>query len=237
MSSQSSDYYGWDCIIEVIGRKSRNKTESPEKLEQVDHKNTQTEPNSRTSSTTQGNIVQSRVYEALSFGSSLADPPPTTSLVYENPDPAPWPLTASLHQMPLQMAVETGVRSPTITRITSTGKSKPELTAPTSIPTLDPGLESPFSPPVALSSLRCFICASPSVESLLPLRHQPRWDLGACRHPETYGSWEAHRECALLIDETIVCETPSRIRDQVEKVRSINPKRFKLVCLSLVHRF
>ncbi len=221
----------------MIGGKSSNRTESPENLEQVDHENTRTEPNSRTSSTTQENIVQSRVPEALSFGSSLADPPPTTSLVYENPDPAPWPLTASLHQIPLRMSVETGVRSPATARSSPKAESKPKLTAPTSVPTLAPGLEPPFSPQMALSSLRCFICASPSVESLLPLRHQPRWDLGACRHPETYGSWEAHRECALLIDETIVCETPGRIRAQVEEVRSIDLKRFELVRLSFVHRF
>ena len=221
----------------MIGGNSLNRTESPENLEQVDHENTRTEPNSRTSSTTQENTVQSRVRETLSSGSSPADPPPTTSLVYENLDPAPWPLTAPLHQMPLRMTVEMGVRSPATARVTSKVKSKPKSTAPTSIATLGPGLELSLSPPIALSSLRCFICASPSVESLLPLRHQPRWDLGACRHPETYGSWEAHRECALLIDETIVCETPGRIRDQVEKVRSIDPKRFKLVCLSFFHRF
>ena len=215
---------------------SRNRAESPENLEQVDHENTLTAPNLRTSSTTQENIVQSGVPEALSFASSLASLLPTTSLVHENPDPAPWSLTTSVHQMPLRMVVETGVRSPATARPKSKAKSKPSSTASTSVPTLVPALEPPLPSPAALSSLRCFICASPSVEYLLPLRHQPRWDLGACRHSETYGSWEAHRECALLIDETSVYEPPGCIRGQVENVRSIDPEHFKLVCISFVYR-
>lgn len=162
----------------MIGGKSRNRAKPPENLEQVDHENTRTAPNLRTSST-QEDTVQSEVREALSFASSLASFPSTTSLVHENPATA--------------------------------------------------------RPLSSLVALRCFICASPSVEHLLPLRHQPRWDLGACRHPDTYGSWEAHQECALLIDETIVCETPGCIRGLVEDVRRIDSKRFKLVCISFGH--
>ena len=213
----------------MIGGKSSNITESLENLEQVDHEKTQTGLKSRVPVTTEENITQPGVRDALSSAFSLVNPPPTTPLVLEYPDPAPWPLTSSVRQIPLPMVVETGIQNPTTTRPTSKEKSNPKSTAPTSVPALEP-----LSPRTeALASLRCFICASPSVEYLLPLRHQPRWDLGACRHPQTCGTWEAHRECALLIDETVVCETPGRIRGQVEYVRSIDPERFKLVCLFL----
>ena len=231
--SPSSEWYAWHRIVEVIGGKSSNITESLENLEQVDDENTQTELNSRVPSTTEENIAQPGVRDALSSAFSLVNPPPTAPLVFEYPDPAPWPLTSSVRQIFLPMVVETGVQNPTTTRRTSKAESKPKSTAPTSVPTLVPALELPSSRTEALASLRCFICASPSVEYLLPLRHQPRWDLGACKHPQTYGTWEAHRECALLIDETVVSETPGRIRGQVEYVRSIDPERFKLVCLFL----
>ena len=202
----------------------------------MDDENTRTAPNLQTSSTTQGNIVQPGVRETPSFASSQANLSPTTSLVHESPDPAPWPLITSVHQLPLRMVVETGVQSPVTAQPTSNADSKPESTALTSVPTLVPALEPSLSSPMALSSLRCFICASPSIEYLLPLRHQPRWDLGACRHPETYGTWEAHRECALLIDDTSVYEPPGCIRGKVENVRHIDSECFKLVRISFIHR-
>ena len=219
----------------MISGKGSNRTGPLEELEQVDDDDPRTEPNLQTSAAFQENIVQSGVRESVSSASGLADPPSNTPPVFETPDPAPWPLTTPVYQTPPQIIVEVGIRKPATA--TPTSKGKLEATTPTSVPTPASALEPPLSPAEALASLRCFMCVSPSVEYLLPLHHQPRWDLGACRHPQTYGTWEAHRECALLIDETIVCETPGRLRGQVEGVRSIDPERFKLVCLSSIQCF
>ena len=153
---------------------------------------------------------------------------------FETLGPAPRPSfsqSTSVRQEPLRIIQETAIRKPPTARSTPKAKG----TTPVNVPTPAPASASSIFSMEGLAALRCFICASPSVENLLPLRHQPKWGLGACKHPETYGTWEAHRECALLIDETIVYDIPGRIRGQVEFVRAIDPDRFKLVRLSFIY--
>ena len=151
------EWYGWNCIVRVIGGKSSDESHPPESPKETP-----------TPTPIQDNTVQPGVQEDVS-SSGVADPLPATQLVFESPDPAP-----QSHQGTLRINIETKIWEPATTRPTLKGKSEPKATTP---PT--PVAPSTSSTEV-ISWMRTPIYTSPPAESR-PLSHEPTWDLTTLR--------------------------------------------------------
>lgn len=82
-----------------------------------------------------------------------------------------------------------------------------------------------------LTGLWCVICASTSIEGLLPVDEQPENPVPRCH--QNGGTWMAHRTCGQLLNGTCVFKPSNSEGEVVEGLRSIDRGRFKLVSTPL----
>lgn len=81
-----------------------------------------------------------------------------------------------------------------------------------------------------LAGLWCVICASTSVEGLLPVDEQPKL-VPPCH--QNGGIWMAHRTCGQLLNGICVFKPSNSEGEVVEGLRNIDRGRFKLVSTPL----
>ncbi len=82
-----------------------------------------------------------------------------------------------------------------------------------------------------LTGLWCVICASTSIEGLLPIDEQPKNQVPRCH--QNGGTWMAHRTCGQLLNGICVFKPSNSEGEVVEGLRSIDRSRFKLVSTPL----